>query len=96
MSEEKNPLPEQKPLHGWKGVVFTDEMPVRLLVNALNVLNQRLCAIEDIVTTQYEGKAISLTALYDIQATLAQAQAQAQAAQAAQAQAAQKPADKGE
>ena len=41
-------MPEnKKPTGAWKDVIFTPDMPLNLLVNTLNVLNQRLAAIED-------------------------------------------------
>ena len=82
MPEEKTPLEEPKQPQGWKDVQINENMPLSIIVNFLNVLNQRLCTVEDIVTTMYNGKAISLTDLYAIQAKeeqerLSKAQAEA-------------------
>lgn len=65
---------------GWRDVQIVADMPLSALVNFLNVLNQRLCAIEDITTIPGEdGKPISLTDLYALQAEAAmKAQAEAQ------------------
>ena len=41
--EEKQPQQSQ----GWKDVVITPDMPLAALVQFLNVLNQRLCNIEE-------------------------------------------------
>ena len=65
MPEENKPQGPQ----GWKDVTITVAMPLDVLVNFLNVLNQRLCTLENIVTVQGpDGKMISLTDLYAIQA----------------------------
>lgn len=71
---------ENKVPQGWRDVQIVPDMPLSALVNFLNVLNQRLCALEDIVTIPGEdGKAISLTDLYALQAEAAM-KAQAEAA----------------
>lgn len=71
---------ENKVPQGWRDVQIVPDMPLSALVNFLNVLNQRLCALEDIVTVPGEdGKAISLTDLYALQAEAAM-KAQAEAA----------------
>lgn len=63
MPEQENKMP-----NGWKDVTITVAMPLDVLVNFLNVLNQRLCTIENVVTVQGpEGKMISITDLYAIQ-----------------------------
>ena len=63
---------ENKVPQGWRDVQIVPDMPLSALVNFLNVLNQRLCALEDIVTVPGEdGKAISLTDLYALQAEAA-------------------------
>ena len=61
-------MPEEKKITGWAEVNITPDMPLGLIVNFLNVLNQRLVTIENVVTVQGpEGKMISLTDLYAIQ-----------------------------
>lgn len=60
--------PEERQAQGWADVTITDQMPLNILVNFMNVLNQRLCTLENIVTTMHNGKAISLTDLYALQA----------------------------
>lgn len=59
---------EKKQPQGWKDVKIHAGMPLEIIVDFFNVLNQRLCTVEDIVTTMHNGKAISLTDLYAIQA----------------------------
>ena len=60
---------ENKVPQGWRDVQIVPDMPLSALVNFLNVLNQRLCSLEDIVTVQGEdGQPISLTDLYALQA----------------------------
>lgn len=72
---------ENKVPQGWRDVQIVPDMPLSALINFLNVLNQRLCALEDIVTVPGEdGKAISLTDLYALQAEAAM-KAQAEAAE---------------
>ena len=72
---------ENKVPQGWRDVQIVPDMPLSALVNFLNVLNQRLCALEDIVTVSGEdGQPISLTDLYAIQAEAAM-KAQAEAAE---------------
>lgn len=63
---------ENKTPQGWKDVQIVPDMPLSALIGFLNVLNQRLCALEDIVTVQGpDGKPISLTDLYALQAEAA-------------------------
>ena len=55
----------EETIQGWKDVQLTPDVPLSALVNFLNILNQRLCAVENIVTVQGpDGKMISLTDLY--------------------------------
>lgn len=75
-------MSEEKKIKGWADVQLNPAMPLDVLVNFLNVLNQRLCSIENVVTVAGpEGKMISLTDLYALQAEEAQKQAEAQAQQ---------------
>ena len=63
MPEEK-----EKEVKGWKDVNLDASIPLGVFVNFLNVLNQRLCSVEDIVTVKGpDGKMISLTDLYEIE-----------------------------
>ena len=41
--------PQEQP-KGWKGVVITPDMPASALIQFFNVLNQRLCSLEDVIT----------------------------------------------
>lgn len=76
MENTENRVPQ-----GWRDVQIVPDMPLSALVNFLNVLNQRLCSLEDIVTVSGEdGQPISLTDLYAIQAEAAM-KAQAEAAE---------------
>lgn len=73
-------MSEEKQVQGWKDVQITPNMPLDVMVNFLNVLNQRLCAIENVVTVAGpDGKMISLTDLYAIQTAEMQKQAEEQA-----------------
>lgn len=59
---------EQKQVRGWVDVVITPDMPLSVIINFLNVINERLCAIEDVTQVPFNNKMISLTELYRIQA----------------------------
>ena len=59
---------EQKQVKGWADVVITPDMPLSVIVNFLNVINERLCAIEDIIQVPFNNKMITLTQFYKVQA----------------------------
>ena len=59
---------EQKQVKGWIDVVITPDMPLSVIVNFLNVINERLCAIEDIIQVPFNNKMITLTQFYKVQA----------------------------
>ncbi len=61
-------MPEEKKIQGWRDVQITPDMPLSVLVNFMNVLNQRLASIEDVTQVPYENRMVSLTELYAIQA----------------------------
>lgn len=65
MSEEKRP-------QGWADVQISPEMPLVVLVNFMNVLNQRLVQIENVTQIPYENHMITLTEFYRIQTEEAQ------------------------
>lgn len=80
---EENKTVEQQPqVQGWKDVQLTSQMPVDALVQFLNILNQRLVAIEDrTMIDGPDGTPISLTQAYEIQT---KAEMERQAAEAAE------------
>ena len=54
---------------GWKDINIVPDMPLTAMVQFLNVLNQRLCAVEDnTFIKDDQGNMLSLTKLYAIQA----------------------------
>ena len=54
---------------GWKDVTIVPDMPLTAMVQFLNILNQRLCTVEDnTFIKDDQGNMISLTKLYAIQA----------------------------
>ena len=56
--EEQNKQTSQ----GWKDVQLTPDMSVSMLINFLNVLNQRLANLEDIIEiTAEDGRKMTLT-----------------------------------
>lgn len=69
-------MSEEKKNQSWAEVQIHEGMPLNILIRFMNILNQRLCAIENVVTVSGPtGKMISLTDLYALQA---EAEAQAQ------------------
>lgn len=59
--EEQNKQKSQ----GWKDVQLTSDMNVSMLINFLNVLNQRLVNLEDIIeVTAEDGSKMSITDYY--------------------------------
>lgn len=73
-------MAEEKKIQSWRDVQLTPDMPVSVLVNFLNVLNQRLAAVEDQVVIDFEGSKRTLTEVYQIQSEReAEAAAKAQA-----------------
>lgn len=76
-NQEKNVNQSQeqteKKVQGWKDVVITPDMPLTAIVQFLNVLNQRLCTIEDNLTVEMQnGEKLSITEIYRIQAEQAE------------------------
>ena len=62
--EEQNKQTSQ----GWKDVQLTSDMSVSMLINFLNVLNQRLANLEDIIEiTAEDGRKMTLTEYYNLQ-----------------------------
>ena len=73
--EEKQPQQPQ----GWKDVVITPDMPLAAMVQFFNVLNQRLCTIEDNTFVEMPtGEKLSITQIYALQAEEEQKAQQAQ------------------
>ena len=63
----------EKKVQGWKDVVITPDMPLTAIVQFLNVLNQRLCTIEDNLNIEIQnGEKLSITEIYRIQAEQAE------------------------
>lgn len=60
---------EQKEPQGWRDVVINPDMPLSALVQFFNILNQRLCTLEDNVTVEVaEGNKLPITEVYRLQA----------------------------
>ena len=60
---------EKKEPQGWKDVVINPDMPLAALVQFFNVLNQRLCTIEDnLMVEMPTGEQLSISEVYRIQA----------------------------
>ena len=68
-NQNVNQTQEQKQPQGWKDVVITPDMPLAAIVQFLNVLNQRLCTIEDNTFVEMPtGEKLSITQIYALQA----------------------------
>lgn len=61
-------MSEEKKVNTWGDVTISPDMPLSALINFLNILNQRLFAIEDNYKVTVDGETISLTELYKRQA----------------------------
>ena len=60
---------EQKQPQGWRDVVISPDMPLAAMVQFFNVLNQRLCTIEDNTFVEMPtGEKLSITQIYALQA----------------------------
>ena len=54
---------------GWKDVIITPDMPLAAIVQFLNILNQRLCTIEDSLQVEMPtGEKLTITEIYRLQA----------------------------
>lgn len=63
----------EKKVQGWKDVVITPDMPLTAIVQFLNILNQRLCTIEDNLSIEMQnGEKLSITEIYRIQSEQAE------------------------
>jgi hypothetical protein len=70
-----NQTQEQKQPQGWRDVVITPDMPLAALVQFFNVLNQRICGIEDtVIVALPTGEEVSITKAYELQAEMEAAQ----------------------
>ena len=59
----------QTQVQGWRDVNITLDMPLSAIVQFLNVLNQRLCGIEDNLKIQTpDGQELSISEIYRQQA----------------------------
>lgn len=59
----------QTQVQGWRDVNITLDMPLSAIVQFLNVLNQRLCGIEDNLRIQTpDGQELSISEIYRQQA----------------------------
>lgn len=59
---------EQPVIRGWKDVALSENMPLNVLVNFFNVLNQRLVTLENITQVPFDNRMVSITEMYAIQA----------------------------
>lgn len=67
-NQNVNQPQEQQP-QGWRDVNITSDMPLAALVHFFNVLNQRLCTIEDNTFVEMPtGEKLSITQIYALQA----------------------------
>lgn len=65
VNKEQEQETEVRKIKGWRDVTINPDMPLSAIVEFLNILNQRLCSIEDNILVQDEnGDHISVTELY--------------------------------
>ena len=75
--ENQNINQEQTQVQGWKDVVITQDIPLSAIIQFLNVLNQRLCGIEDtVIVALPTGEEVSITKAYELQAEMERQQAE--------------------
>lgn len=68
-------------IRSWKDIQVDMSSPIGMMIDLINILNQRLAAVEDqVMITDENGEKISFTELYHRQA-LAQLEAQKESAQ---------------
>lgn len=68
-NQNVNQTQEQKQPQGWRDVVITPDMPLTAIIQFFNVLNQRLCTIEDNLKVEMPtGEQLSISEVYRIQA----------------------------
>ena len=68
-NQNVNQTQEEKQPQGWRDVVITPDMPLAAIVQFFNVLNQRLCTIEDNLKVEMaNGEKLSISEVYRIQA----------------------------
>lgn len=68
-NQNVNQTQEQRQPQGWRDVVITPDMPLAAIVQFFNVLNQRLCTIEDNLKVEMPtGEQLSISEIYRIQA----------------------------
>jgi hypothetical protein len=66
--ENQNQNVNQQP-QGWKDVNIVPDMPLTAIVHFLNILNQRLCNVEDNLKVEMPtGEQLSISEVYRIQA----------------------------
>ena len=59
---------EQQQPKGWRSIIIHPDMPLAAIVHFLNVLNERLCTLEDLKqVTDENGQHCSLTEWYSRQ-----------------------------
>lgn len=59
----------EKKVQGWRDVAITPDMPLTAIVQFLNILNQRLCTVEDNLSVEMSnGEKLSITEIYRLQA----------------------------
>jgi hypothetical protein len=66
---ENQNVNQNKQPQGWRGVNITPDMPLGAIVHFANILNQRLCNLEELTLVDGpNGEKISITEAYALQA----------------------------
>ena len=69
MENQNQNIQTNDQIQGWQDVQIVPDMPLTAIVQFLNILNQRLCAVEgNVFLEDNEGKKLSLTEIYALQA----------------------------
>lgn len=77
MEENKQQQQSTTP-QSWKDINLGPDTPVSVLISFINVLNQRLCLLEDHVSIKLEdGRVVTVTELFKLQEEAAKAAATA-------------------
>lgn len=73
MEQQQNQNQNVKTPQSWAEVVISSGLSLEAIVEFLNVLNQRLCTIEDNLSVEMQnGEKLSITEIYRIQAEQAE------------------------
>lgn len=77
MEENKQQQQQSTAPQSWKDINLGPDTPVSVLISFINVLNQRLCLLEDHVSIKLDdGRVVTVTELFKLQEEAAKAAAE--------------------